>query len=151
MEIKIISGQRGICLEKYTPSIGNVILYPEIQYGAMHSYDLVDKILPLCQEFYDKNEDLVIVTYSETVLDAVRLWVARTGFDGASCDQVVIEEQFTKEHTNYMTTEVKNSKINIDGQMDSWEVGVFDVKTVILGEMFTYRRNGYHGENKTKI
>ena len=151
MEIKIISGQRGICLEEYIPKKENVIRYPEIQYGAIHAYDLVDKILPLCQDFYNRDEDLIIITYSETVLDAVRLWVARTGFENASCDQVVIKEQFTKEHTCKMTVEVKNSKINTDGQMESWEVGVFDVKTVILGELFKYRKDGYHGEDKTKI
>ena len=76
MEIIIVTGQRN----------GNLYLagnYEHVKYfpeqSTLHPYKLSEEILKLCDTYFKANENLIITTYSEIVLDSVRLWGARTG------------------------------------------------------------------------
>ena len=79
--------------------------------------------------YFKANKDLVIVTYSEIVLDSARLWRARTGH----CDILKC--------INCMDNgEIRTSGFNEYGEMESWEEGVFDIKRVILKELLEIKR-----------
>lgn len=126
MEIVIITGQRNGNLSV----IGD---YKHIRYFpeqiTLHPYKLSEKILKLCDIYFKANEDLVIVTYSEIVLDSVRLWGARTGH----CDILKC--------INCMDNgEIRTSGFNEYGEMESWEEGVFDIKRAILKELLEIKR-----------
>ena len=80
MEIKVISGQRNANIEKALKklNIDNCIEYPEVE--IIHNYDLSEKIMKLCDDFYNiKKTDLIVITYSEIVVNSIRLWAIRTG------------------------------------------------------------------------
>lgn len=128
MKIKVITGQQGINIEKVpTKFQGTSLLFPEtINY---HSYNLCKDVMETVQEFYDENRDLAIVTYSEVVLDAVRLWVARNKFSGAECVNILTDGNFI------------NVPINENGEMETWVDGVFDIKTKILRELHEIRKS----------
>lgn len=126
MEIVIITGQRNGNLSV----IGD---YKHIRYFpeqiTLHPYKLSEKILKLCDIYFKANEDLVIVTYSEIVLDSVRLWGTRTGH----CDILKC--------INCMDNgEIRTSGFNEYGEMESWEEGVFDIKRAILKELLEIKR-----------
>lgn len=128
MEIKIVTGQRNADLAQMVRNYNNVEYYPESK--RIHPYNLADNILELCEKHYNENKDLIIVTYSEIVLDTVRLWGART----KHCDIL--------ECVNVLNNgEIRIAKFNEFGEMDFWEDGVFDIKTIILKELFEIRRH----------
>lgn len=128
MEIKIVTGQRNGDLTQITKKYSNIEYYPEAK--EIHPYNLVDNILELCEKHYNDNEDLLIVTYSEIVLDSIRLWGART----KRCDII--------ECVNVLDNgEIDIAKFNKFGEMDFWEDGVFDIKTIILKELLEIRRH----------
>ena len=126
MEIIIVTGQQN----------GNLYLagnYEHVKYfpeqDILHPYKLSERILELCDIYSKANEDLVIVTYSEIVLDSVRLWGARTGH----CDILKC--------INCMDNgEIRTSGFNEYGEMDVWENGIFDIKKVILKELLDIKR-----------
>lgn len=126
MNIKIITGQQGVDIEKYSCKFqGTTIVFPESR--NCHSYNLCEDVMKTVQEFYDVDKDLMFVTYSEIVLDAVRLWVARNKFNGAECINILSDE-------NYI-----NVPIDENGEMEKWIDGVFDIKRIILKELFEIR------------
>lgn len=85
--------------------------------------------MKLCDTYFKANEDLIITTYSEIVLDSVRLWGARTGH----CDILKC--------INCMDNgEIRTSGFNEYGEMDVWENGIFDIKKVILKELFNIKK-----------
>lgn len=128
MEIKIVTGQRNADLAQMVRTYNNVEYYPESK--RIHSYNLADNILKLCEKHYNENKDLIIVTYSEIVLDVVRLWGART----KHCDIL--------ECVNVLNNgELHIAKFNEFGEMDFWENGVFDIKRIILKELLEIRIN----------
>ena len=133
MKIWVITGQQNVdILEKskdYNTETykGGVLEFPEIT--SCHSYDLCEKILGLVHEYYEKDENLIIVTYSEIVLDAVRLWVARNSFECAECVNVLSDGN------------IINVPIDKNGEMEEWINGVFDIKQVILRELFEIRQS----------
>ena len=119
MKIKVITGQRGIDIEKSACKFqGTTITFPETQ--NCHSYDLCEDIMRTLQEFYEENRDLIIFTYSEVVLDSVRLWVARNSFEYTECINVLSDK---------------------NGEMEKWIDGVFDIKRIILKELFEIRQS----------
>lgn len=126
MEIIIITGQQNGSL--YIPvKYEHVKYFPEER--TLHPYRLFKKILELCDMYFKANKDLVITTYSEIVLDSIRLWGARTG----NCDILKC--------INCMDNgEIHTSFFNEYGEMDTWENGVFDVKKVILKELLDIKR-----------
>lgn len=127
MKIKLVTGQRYGNLKKVVEEGTDTIWYPEAK--EIHPYNLADNILELCEKHYNENKDLIIVTYSEIVLDAVRLWGART----KHCDIL--------ECVNVLNNgEIHIAKFNEFGEMEFWENGVFDIKSVILKELFETRR-----------
>ncbi len=128
MEIKIVTGQRNADLAQMVRTYNNVEYYPESK--KIHPYNLVDNILELCEKHYNQNQDLIIVTYSEIVLDAIRLWGART----AHCDIVECINVLDNGETHI-------AKLNKFGGMDFWEDGVFDIKSVILKELLKIRKS----------
>ena len=126
MEIIIITGQQN----------GNLSLagkyehkkyFPEEK--TLHPYKLSKKILELCDMHFKANKDLVITTYSEIVLDSIRLWGARTG----NCN-------ILKCITCMDNGEVHTSTFNEYGEMNAWEHGVFDIKEAILKELLDIKR-----------
>lgn len=128
MKIKIITGQRNGDFSQIAKNYNNIVYYPESK--EIHPYNLADNILELCEKHYNENKDLIIVTYSEIVLDAVRLWGARA----KHCDIL--------ECVNVLNNgEIRIAKFNEFGEMDFWEAGVFDIKTIILKELLEIRRN----------
>ena len=134
MNIKIITGRRGMnikrILQEYDRDFEgyeNILKFPETE--ICHSYDLCDCILKFIQKNYEENKNIVIITYSEVVLDATRLWVARNSFEGARCIMLINNSKLIE------------SKINTVGEMDNWERGTFDIKQKILYELFKIRRN----------
>ena len=128
MKIKIITGQRYGDLTKIAKNYNNIVYYPEAK--EIHPYNLADNIVELCAKHYNENKDLIIVTYSEIVLDAVRLWGARTKHcDILECVNVLNND------------EINIAKFNEFGEMDFWEDGVFDIKRIILKELFKIKRN----------
>ena len=126
MNIKIITGQQDVDIEKYSCKFqGTTIVFPESR--NCHSYDLCEDIMKEIQDFYNDNRDLVIVTYSEVVLDAVRLWVARNSFEYAECVNILSDGN------------IVNVPIDKNGEMEKWIDGVFDIKRIILKELFEIR------------
>lgn len=95
----------------------------------MLCYKLSERILKLCDAYFKSNEDLIITTYSEIVLDSVRLWGARTGH----CD-------ILKCISCMDNGEIRTSGFNKYGEMDVWENGIFDIKKVILKELLDIKR-----------
>lgn len=127
MKIDILTGQRGTDIAKHAAHyIGDKIEFPETQ--ICHAYDLCENVMETIQKHFDNNEDLVILTYSEVVVDAVRLWVARNKFLYAQCNNVLTDDT------------VQVSPIDEYGEMD-WIIGIFDVKQIILKELFTLRKD----------
>lgn len=128
MKIKIITGQQDVDIEKSACKFqGTTITFPETQ--NCHSYDLCEDIIKTVQEFYEVNEDLIIITYSEVVLDSVRLWVARNSFEYAECVNVLSDGN------------IINVPIDKNGEMEKWISGVFDIKRIILKELFEIRQS----------
>lgn len=131
MRICLITGQQGVDFLETAKDLGaemcegGIVKFPESK--ICHSYDLCEYVMELADEYYEKGEDLLICTWSEVVLDAVRLWVARRAFENAVCVNVL------------SNGETKVVPIRKNGEMDEWVNGVFDIKTVILREMFQYR------------
>ena len=125
MEIIIITGQQNGSL--YIPyKYEHVKYFPEEK--TLHPYKLSKKILELCDMYFKANKDLAIVTYSEIVLDSIRLWGART----KHCDIVECINVLDNGETHI-------AKLNKFGGMDFWEDGVFDIKSVILKELLKIR------------
>ena len=128
MKIKVITGQRGIDIEKSACKFqGTTITFPETQ--NCHPYDLCEDIMRTLQEFYEENRDLIIFTYSEVVLDSVRLWVARNSFEYTECINVLSDGN------------IVNVSIDKNGEMEKWIDGVFDIKRIILKELFEIRQS----------
>lgn len=131
MRIRVITGQQGIdILESAKEFKGDIIKFPETE--ICHSYDLCEHITQIVQDHFDIDKCLIIVTYSEVVLDAVRLWVARNKFEDAECINVLSDGN------------IINVPIDENGDMKEWIGGVFDIKRIILRELFKIRkeRNG---------
>lgn len=126
MEIIIITGQQNGSL--YIPyKYEHVKYFPEEK--TLHPYKLSKKILELCDMYFKANKDLAIVTYSEIVLDSIRLWGARTG----KCNILKC--------INCMDNgEIHTSTFNEYGEMDTWEQGVFDIKKAIQKELLGIKR-----------
>lgn len=128
MKIKIVTGQRNGNIMAVTEKANNVKYFPESR--EIHPYNLVNNILNMCERYYNANYDLTIVTYSEVVLDAIRLWGART----QHCDII--------ECVNALDNgEIHVAKFNKIGEMDFYENGVFDIKKIILKELIEIKSN----------
>lgn len=131
MRIRVITGQQGIDILESTKEFkGDIIKFPETE--ICHSYDLCEHIMQIVQDHFDIDKCLIIVTYSEVVLDAVRLWVARNKFEDAECVNVLSDGN------------IINVPIDENGDMKEWIDGVFDIKRIILRELLKIRkeRNG---------
>ena len=127
MNIRVITGQQGVNIfEAYNGFVGNIILFPETE--ICHSYDLCEHVMQVVQKYFETDSDVNIVTYSEVVLDAIRLWVARNKFENAECVNVLLDGNCI------------NTSIDKYGEMETWVNGVFDVKQVILRELFEIRK-----------
>lgn len=127
MKIRVITGQQGVNIfEVYNEFAGNIIKFPETK--TCHSYDLCEHVMRIVQDHFESDSDVDIVTYSEVVLDAVRLWVARNKFEGAECINVLLDGNCI------------NVSIDKYGEMETWVNGVFDIKQVILKELFEIRK-----------
>lgn len=110
MKIKLITGQRYGELKKVVEGETDIdiVWYPEEK--EIHNYDLIEEILELCDKYYNTDKDLIIVTYCECVLDAMRLWGART----KHCD--ILEC-----HNVMNDGEIHIAKFNEYGEMEFWE------------------------------
>ena len=129
MKIKVVTGQQGTNILEVSKSFdGDLIEFPETE--ICHSYDLCEHVMQIVQEHVDRDKDknLIIVTYSEIVLDAVRLWVARNKFENAECVNILSDGNCV------------NILINKNGEMEKWIDGVFDIKNIILKELFEIRK-----------
>lgn len=127
MRIRVITGQRGIDILEASKSFkGDIIEFPETE--ICHSYDLCEHIMKIVQDHVDIDKGLIIVTYSEVVLDAVRLWVARNKFEDAECVNLLSDGNLI------------NVPIDENGEMKEWIDGIFDIKRIILRELFTIRK-----------
>ena len=118
MKIRVITGQQGVNIfEVYNEFAGNIIKFPETK--TCHSYDLCEHVMRIVQDHFESDSDVDIVTYSEVVLDAVRLWVARNKFEGAECINVLLDGNCI------------NVSIDKYGEMETWVNGIFDIKQII--------------------
>lgn len=127
MKIRVITGKQGVDIfNVYKGFIGNIIEFPESE--ICHAYDLCEHVMQAVQKHFESDSDVDIVTYSEVVLDAVRLWVARNKFEGAECVNILSDGNCI------------NVQIDENGEMETWVNGVFDVKQVILKELFEIRK-----------
>lgn len=127
MKIRVITGQQGVNIfEVYNEFAGNIIKFPETK--TCHSYDLCEHVMRIVQDHFESDSDVDIVTYSEVVLDAVRLWVARNKFEGAECINVLLDGNCI------------NVQIDENGEMETWVNGIFDIKQIILRELFKIRK-----------
>lgn len=129
MEIKVISGQRNANIEKALKklNIDNCIEYPEVE--IIHNYDLSEKIMKLCDEYHTQNKDLKIITYSEIVVNSIRLWTIRTN-----------NIDLFKMISVMDSGEIKETKMDESGELLEWENGVFDVQLVILNEILKAKK-----------
>lgn len=133
MKIYVVTGQRGADIVEMANKLKakyqcKMIKFPETK--PYHSYDLCDYMLGIVHGCYENNENLVVVTYSEVVLDSVRLWVARNKFTGAECINVLSNND-----------EIVNVEIDENGEMEQWVRGVFDIKRIVLKELLYIRRS----------
>ena len=127
MRITGITGQRGVKIVESSKQFkDNVIKFPETE--ICHSYDLCENVMKIVQNHFELESDVNIITYSEVVLDAVRLWVARNEFEGAECVNILSDGNCI------------NVPIDKYGEMKEWVNGVFDVKSIILKELFEIRK-----------
>lgn len=127
MKIRVITGQQGVNIfEVYNEFAGNIIKFPETE--ICHSYDLCEHVMQAVQKYFESDLDVDIVTYSEVVLDSVRLWVARNKFESAECVNILLDGNCI------------NVSIDKYGEMETWVNGVFDIKQVILKELFEIRK-----------
>ena len=127
MKIRVITGQQGADIfNVYKGFVGNIIEFPESE--ICHAYDLCEHVMQAVQKHFESDSDVDIVTYSEVVLDAVRLWIARNKFESAECVNVLLDGNCI------------NASIDKFGEMETWVNGVFDVKQIILKELFEIRK-----------
>lgn len=127
MKIKVITGQQGVDVLKSSKSFeGNLIEFPETE--ICHSYDLCEHVMKSVQKYVNMDKDLIIVTYSEIVLDSVRLWVARNNFEYAECVNILSDGDCI------------NVPIGTNGEIEEWISGTFDIKSIILKELFKIRK-----------
>ena len=139
MIIRIITGQRKADLISYYNNNfksykGDILLYPETK--TWHSYDLTDNIMENVHEHINKNKDLIIITYSEIVLDAARLQMAKHSFKNGQCINVMDNNSVIK------------SDIDENGELSEWPTGVFDIKLVILKELFQIKKERREKSNE---
>ena len=139
MIIKIITGQRKSDLINYYNNNfksykGDILIFPETK--TYHSYDLADYIMEIVHENINKNKDLIIITYSEIVLDAARLQMARHSFKGGQCISVMDDNS------------VIEVDINENGELNEWPSGVFDNKLMILKELFQIKKERREKDNE---
>lgn len=127
MKINIVVGQKGIDIANLINDFnGEIIKFPETK--ILHSYDLSEYVMNMIQNYYKKDKDINVITYSEVVLDSIRLWIARNNFKNAKCINIL------------STGEIIEVPISEYGEMEEWITGVFDIKQVILRELFEIRK-----------
>lgn len=137
MNIYIVTGQQDADVLFYSKELEKVIHqvdkeeidiihFPETK--ICHSYTLCEHVMEIVHKYYEEDKNLIIVTYSEVVLDSVRLWIARNKFENTICINALSNGDYV------------GVPINENGEMEEWIKGVFDIKTVILRELFQIRK-----------
>ena len=91
----------------------HIMCFPETQ--VLHPKTLYDSIKKRVREHIESDKDLFILTYSEIVLNAVRVEIKNYEYEGGKC------HQFLNDGTHTCTLIDKN------GRMDYYQEDIFDV------------------------
>lgn len=134
MKLEIMSGQPGIVLnDKFTNLLRensyyvgdleqkNFMIYPE-RY-IFNQKELYGEIRKQVKKYLEEDEDLFVLTYSDHVLNAVRVEIKKHGFKGGRV------HQFTKDGDEVV------AHILPDGRLDVWVPDIFDVWEQALSEL----------------
>lgn len=80
MKITIVTGQsKAYYLSRFykDESIpGGRYFFPE-NLRDIHPYDLMDRVMWVCDSYFKSNIDIAVFTYSKIVFDAIRLWAVK--------------------------------------------------------------------------
>lgn len=124
MKIEIMSGQPAIDLNEYFHNLLtengynedtqlNVMMYPER--CVYQPKELYDSVKAKVEETFKHHKDLFILTYSDHVLNAVRVVIKNHGFLNGKVHQI------TKDGKDVI------ANISSNGKLDVWLNDVFDV------------------------
>ena len=103
----------------------DIIIYkwPE-KFMAHHPKTLYDKMKNFINEAIELNKHVIIMTYSDIVLNAIRVCIKKHQYNQRNCVyQYTDNEHFTI------------SNINKDGCLDIWIDGIFDIWDNALTEL----------------
>lgn len=134
MKLELMSGQPGAKLNtKFSELLKlngyydgdleqkNFMIFPELELRQQKViYDVVRERI---RKHLETNNDLFILTYSDHVLNALRMEVKIHNFEGAKIHQL------TKDGDDIVAS------ISKDGRMDIWVDDIFDVWDRALGEL----------------
>jgi len=136
MKLEIVSGQCDIVLNDIFTSIckengidtgliecDNFLIFPELISTYRHPKRLYDYVRAYVQNNIVAQRDTFILTYSDHVLNAVRVEVKRNNFRGAKC------HQFLNDGTDIV------AHIMEDGRLDVWVEDIFDVWDQAVAEL----------------
>ena len=126
MKLEIISGQQNVEINtifsnmlkennicERNTSGNHYLIYPELE--LHHPKKILHTVRKIVKDHIESDSDLYILTYSDHVLNAVRLEVKAHNFSGSRCHQIV--------ENNIDIC----AKIDEEGRLDVWATDIFDV------------------------
>lgn len=130
MKIEIMSGQpQAPVMEKFFKLCtengakeNDILFFPEKE--ILNQLTLWGKVESIVKTHLFKDRDLFIVTYSDIVLNAARIWIRKYECESAMLHQVK------------RSGEDVCCKINDDGSIDVWVEDIFDAYERTLIELF---------------
>lgn len=135
MKIEIVSGQEHANIESFFDNLLTenrviaedktcyVMRYPE--HKIAHQTATLNYVRSIVAKYIKEKKDLYILTYSDHVLNGVRLEVKKHGFSGAVCHQIMDDGEDIC------------ADIDDEGHLSVWADGVFDTWENALTELLT--------------
>jgi predicted ATPase len=135
MKIEIVSGQQHADIENFFNELLSqnkvckddksccILSYPE--HKIAHQTATLNYIRGVVDKCITENRDLFILTYSDHILNGIRLEIKKHQFEGAVCHQILDNGE------DYRAV------IDKDGHMSCWANDVFDTWDIALTELLT--------------
>lgn len=136
MKIEIVSGQPGAnindfftqLLDKNGIYVGDIkqehfMIYPE---NVVANQKVVfEKVRAKVRDYIEKGKDLYILTYSDHVLNAVRVEIKKNHLEGCKCHQILSDGRDVC------------AEIDDEGMLTHWVDDIFDVWDKALTELLS--------------
>jgi predicted ATPase len=130
MKIEIVSGQPYADVESFFETLlpkyvnpHSVFKFPE--YRMLHPVRLLNDFREVVREHIEENKDLYVLTYSDHILNAIRLEVKKHKFNNANLHQI-------RDDGSDML-----AFIDEDGMLSYWEDNVFNLWDKALIELLS--------------